>query len=1247
MKIKIIFFLFLTILFTNKMRGQCTPQTFGTLSFDIVTSDCINFEFVITDSDGCLDFAWAATGAPITDPCDFGWLGAACSNQYAECPQQPFQVPIYGNNAPNGVWQFLGVIPGIYNSIENHIGPGSGPYEYKWLVDNAVVIRGHTLGYTCASNGMNIDFFVPYDLGCKNIVSISTSHQSGDFFPCGCTVVTGVINYTNGQTYNFDFNIKVQCDIGTLPFYCQNPEISILTSLYNSTNGSNWTNKSGWEEGAAGTNCDPCGNICGAAPWHGITCNAQGEVTNIELPNNNLSGTLPNTLHNLPSLTGVNLSNNEIGGNLPSDLGNADLTILNLSNNNITGNIPSSLSSTLVLSLSHNQLTGSIPSTFGTSGMLALFVNDNLLCGCFDASLNNLCTSLGSNGTNVNISNGNTFNAPWEEFCSGQVGECGSLLNNCTHPDFDALAALYFGTGGLSNLWTNSTGWSGILTGNCDPCGECGNNNPWYGLTCQNNRVIGIILPNNNLTGPLSPALTGLTELVGLNLSNNNLSGILPSEYSQFANLNNLILSGNNLTGSIPSEYCSLMPMNQLNLANNDLSGCYDSDLNCLCVLNNTNNISDGNAFSIPFSSFCASGDGNCSDNCIDVDGVNDYLHRSNLGTNSDFSVSAWFNAGTSGNGGFEDRIVSFGPTDRLEIGIDENSGFLWVYDWFLGDIQTFGANLRDNNWHHVVFSKSGNMNAIYLDGTLQGSYTVTSPSYGPNFRVGTWTGNNSTAAFFKGKIDDVSIWNIPLGATDISSLQTCELNGDELGLVAHYDFNTGESEGMNGSITMIEDKTSNNNDLTIVNMAMQGTTSNLVLSTTGVYENCTQCSTPPIANCNTGFTSTIVASVGFVTITTAQINNESTSACNGNLTFSFHPTNSETTLTYDCSETGQKNVTLYVTDANGLQSSCNSTFEIEYADPSLIALREIYESTGGPNWFNTIANNRPWFVDCDPCGKIDGTPWFGLTCNINSTLDNIKIKFIDLGNNNLNGSLPDVFSVFNLIEEIRLNNNQNLTGNLPPSFCNMTTLMQINLSNTGLGIGGSPPTIPTGCFLNLAQIFQINLGHNTVGNFTGPLPEVHPNAPLAFLLFNNNKFYGKIPASYGNYNLPSNGEFRFYNNPNINECYPYSMINHCNLLNFTNANISANTGLTPWSNFCATQANACCLPGSDLIIDWSPIVSGTYKSAGNIQIIHPNPAMAPNANIIFSHGIGSSVTIPANFNTPPGSVTIQANGCN
>ncbi|OAD22095.1 secreted protein containing Leucine-rich repeat protein [Candidatus Thiomargarita nelsonii] len=105
-------------------------------------------------------------------------------------------------------------------------------------------------------------------------------------------------------------------------------ECEALVAFYNSTNGPNWSDKTGWNE----TNT-PCS-------WIGVTC-SDGHVTELNLSENQLSGSIPSELGNLSHLTLLGLHENQLTGPIPSELGNlSDLRGLVLSENQLSGSIP-------------------------------------------------------------------------------------------------------------------------------------------------------------------------------------------------------------------------------------------------------------------------------------------------------------------------------------------------------------------------------------------------------------------------------------------------------------------------------------------------------------------------------------------------------------------------------------------------------------------------------------------------------------------------------------------------------------------------------------------------------------------------------------------------------------------------------------------------------------------------------------------------------------------------------------------
>lgn len=82
-------------------------------------------------------------------------------------------------------------------------------------------------------------------------------------------------------------------------------ECEALVALYDSTSGPGWTGSTGWLV----TNT-PCS-------WSGVSCFADGHVTNIRLPFSQLSGNIPPELGNLANLQWLYLSHNQLSGALP------------------------------------------------------------------------------------------------------------------------------------------------------------------------------------------------------------------------------------------------------------------------------------------------------------------------------------------------------------------------------------------------------------------------------------------------------------------------------------------------------------------------------------------------------------------------------------------------------------------------------------------------------------------------------------------------------------------------------------------------------------------------------------------------------------------------------------------------------------------------------------------------------------------------------------------------------------------
>jgi len=122
-------------------------------------------------------------------------------------------------------------------------------------------------------------------------------------------------------------------------------------------------------------------------------------VVNLDLSNNNLTGSIPDGITSLRALHGLNLSYNRLSGHIPKRIGDMkSLESLDLSHDQLSGAISQSITSLTWLShlnLSYNNLSGPIPkgTQLSTLDDPFIYAGNPLLCGpplqnmCFDDHL--------------------------------------------------------------------------------------------------------------------------------------------------------------------------------------------------------------------------------------------------------------------------------------------------------------------------------------------------------------------------------------------------------------------------------------------------------------------------------------------------------------------------------------------------------------------------------------------------------------------------------------------------------------------------------------------------------------------------------------------------------------------------------------------------------------------------------------------------------------------------------------------
>ena len=138
----------------------------------------------------------------------------------------------------------------------------------------------------------------------------------------------------------------------------------------------------------------------------------------------------------------------------------------------------------------------------------------------------------------------------------------------------EILEIFYDATGGPS--WTNNDNW---LTD--APLRD------WYGLGVdEDERVVGLRLVDNNLTGAIPAEIGDLASLEDLDLGWNRINGPIPPELGNLANLTWLTLGGFDMTLSpIPPELGKLASLELLDLYGATLSGPIPPELGSLARL--------------------------------------------------------------------------------------------------------------------------------------------------------------------------------------------------------------------------------------------------------------------------------------------------------------------------------------------------------------------------------------------------------------------------------------------------------------------------------------------------------------------------------------------------------------------------------------------------------------------------------------------------------------------------------------
>ncbi|MCO5561892.1 hypothetical protein L7F22_015517 [Adiantum nelumboides] len=253
---------------------------------------------------------------------------------------------------------------------------------------------------------------------------------------------------------------------------------------------------------------DPCDD-----KWQHVICRGS-RVTQLQLKNAGLRGSLPSNLNQLSSLEQIALQSNSLSGPLPSFSGLSSLTTAYLGDQQFSS-IPSDffkgLSSLVIFTLQNNPINSStgwsLPSDIASAlGLTTLVLTNTSLVGPIPDFLSSL-TSL-------------------QELRLSYNGLSGGIPSS-----FSSLAQ-------LSRFELNNNNGK-LLTGSIDVVASM------LSLT-----VLWIHV--NNFTGTIPTALGSLVSLEECKLNDNQLVGTIPSTFATSPSLKVLLVKGNQLLGPIP-----------------------------------------------------------------------------------------------------------------------------------------------------------------------------------------------------------------------------------------------------------------------------------------------------------------------------------------------------------------------------------------------------------------------------------------------------------------------------------------------------------------------------------------------------------------------------------------------------------------------------------------------------------------------------------------------------------------------
>ncbi|WP_428278629.1 leucine-rich repeat domain-containing protein [Candidatus Palauibacter sp.] len=335
------------------------------------------------------------------------------------------------------------------------------------------------------------------------------------------------------------------------PVVVQGRDRAILMDLYVGTSGADWTENANWSSD------EPVGS------WYGVTADASGRVTVLDLSENNLRGQLPDNLGDMASLTELIVSGNpELSGRIPFSLS--------------LGNIQ------------QFRYGGTMLCTVRDEGfqawLNAIPTRDGEFFACNEerSDLEKLYEAMG--GPRWHRNHNWLTGAPLDDWygiavdsATGRVTRielAGNNLSGEIPPEIRYFPHLRYlrlesnrlggeippGIGELAELrllWLDDNDLRGEIP-------------PEIGRLVN---LVWLRIGANQMTGPIPPELGNLKRLTELRLYEARFDGTIPAEFGNLTGLRSLRITNTRISGGVPAILGRLANLRELFLDGNELSG--------------------------------------------------------------------------------------------------------------------------------------------------------------------------------------------------------------------------------------------------------------------------------------------------------------------------------------------------------------------------------------------------------------------------------------------------------------------------------------------------------------------------------------------------------------------------------------------------------------------------------------------------------------------------------------------------